>query len=28
MWSGQVTAFVEASLAEAAGVGLPRDEAA
>ena len=28
MWSGQVTAFVEASLAEASGIGLPRDEAA
>jgi len=28
LWSGQVTAFVEASLAEAAGIVLPDDEAA
>jgi hypothetical protein len=28
MWSGQVKAFIEASLAEAAGVGLAQDEAA
>jgi hypothetical protein len=28
MWSGQVTAFVEASLAEAAGIGTPRETAA
>jgi hypothetical protein len=28
MWSGQVKAFIDASLAEAAGVELPQDEAA
>lgn len=28
MWSGQVTAFVEASLAQASGIGSPLDEAA